>query len=57
MEALARAHVTGGDFRNAEKSLKIARKKLDALVIEKEDREIYASQIHETESFIRRRAI
>ena len=56
MEALARAYATGGDFRNAEKLLKMARKKLDRLVIEKEDREIYASQIRETESFLKRKA-
>jgi len=53
-EAAARAYAVGGDYKNAKKQIERARKHLDSLVLDKEDRRIYSDQIRETEALIPR---
>lgn len=53
-EAMARAHAIGEDYAMAEKYLSKARIQLDKLTLDKEDREIFWEQFHETEKLIRR---
>ena len=54
-EAMARAYAVAGDRRAARKHIVLARKQLDALTLEDEDREVYLDQIRRTERTIRSR--
>lgn len=51
-EGLARAYAVAGEKGKARKSLAAARKALDAIEVEKEDREIYLGQMADTEKLI-----
>jgi len=48
-EAVARAHIVAKNFRTARNYLRRARKQLDSLSIDDEDKKIYLVQIRETE--------
>lgn len=54
LEGVARAYVAAGDNQNATRLLHMARKKLDKLSLEAEDRGIFQSQIRDTERLIHR---
>lgn len=51
-EAIARAYATAKDSKNAEKYLAQARRHLEELSLDKEDRKIYLSQIRDTKRLI-----
>jgi hypothetical protein len=55
-EAMARAYGAGMDHAKARRHLNEARRKLDRLSLDKEDRAIYLAQLKETESMIKKRA-
>ena len=51
-EAMARAHAVAGNMKLAKNHLNTARKMLDSLSIDNEDRKIYLGQILETQKLI-----
>jgi hypothetical protein len=53
-EAMARAYAIGKKYTAAERYLTKARNQVAKLTLDKEGREIYMKQIHETEKLIRR---
>ena len=53
-EAMSRAHAVGGNRKLATSYLDKARKLIASSSIDKEDREIYLGQIHDTENMIRK---
>ena len=52
-EAIARAYATAKDYASARRYLKVARRQLDLLVLDRDDRAIFLDQIGETEGLIR----
>jgi len=56
-EAVARAYAVAGDSKNARRYLAKARRQLDLLVLDKEERGIYSRQITETEALIQGRSV
>ncbi|MGD0256895.1 MAG: hypothetical protein ABSB90_03315 [Thermoplasmata archaeon] len=55
-EAMARAHATAGELRPARQFLSKARAQLDVSPLDAEGREVYRSQIRETERLVQRAA-
>lgn len=51
-EAVARAYAVAKDYENARKYLERARRHLDSLALEKEDKRVFSDQICETEALI-----
>jgi len=51
-EAMARAYAAAKDYERARKCLREARRQLDGLKLDKEDRDIYLDQLNETEALI-----
>jgi len=54
-EAMARASAVSKDYGNARRYLDKARRQLDELSLDKDDRSVYLNQIKETEELIRKR--
>ena len=52
-EAIARAYAAAKDYRRATRYLGVARRQLDSLALDKEDRKIYSDQLNETAALIR----
>ncbi len=53
-EAVARAHVVAKNFRTGRSYLRRARRQLDSLSVDSEDRRTYLDQIRETEKMMRK---
>jgi len=52
-EAMARAYAVSKDYANARRYLKTARRQLDRLVLDRDDRTTFLDQIGDTEGLIR----
>jgi len=52
-EAMSRAYAIAKDYRRARRYLDRARRRLDKLALDKEDRTVYMGQINQTKALIR----